>query len=336
MAKKRIVVVCPGRGSYTRETSGYLKQFGDSAKPHISWMDNQRKTTGLLALSELDNAPFKSKIHMAGENASPLIYACSLSDFFSIDQNLYDIVAITGNSMGWYIALVLGGALKIKDGYNLIQEMGSMMKNGIIGGQLIYPFVDENWKFDMERKTMIYSQIKETGSFVSIELGGYIVIGGDQKSIDLLLKKLPTIKQYPFQIPLHAAFHTPLLTSVSEKAFQQFNLSLFKKPTIPLIDGRGKVWSPYSSNPKELMDYTLGEQVTNTFNFNHSITVAIKEYSPDKIFLLGPGNSLGGAVGQILVDNYWLGINSKKDFINRQNNDPYILSMGIPEQRINI
>jgi len=43
MAKDRIVVICPGRGTYTRETSGYLAAFGASAKGHISYMDEQRK-----------------------------------------------------------------------------------------------------------------------------------------------------------------------------------------------------------------------------------------------------------------------------------------------------
>ena len=42
MAKKRIVVICPGRGTYTRETSGYLAAFGSSVKSQIAYMDEQR------------------------------------------------------------------------------------------------------------------------------------------------------------------------------------------------------------------------------------------------------------------------------------------------------
>jgi len=40
--KKRIVVICPGRGTYTRETSGYLKSHGGPARVQIDWMDSQR------------------------------------------------------------------------------------------------------------------------------------------------------------------------------------------------------------------------------------------------------------------------------------------------------
>ena len=73
MGKERIVIICPGRGSYTRETSGYLKIYGTPAKDQITFIDEKRNTAGLPTLSILDSQPFKAKIHMKGEHASPLI-----------------------------------------------------------------------------------------------------------------------------------------------------------------------------------------------------------------------------------------------------------------------
>ena len=58
MDKKRIIVVCPGRGTYTRETSGYLAKYGKFRKDQISWMDKQRENEGLKSLSSLDLKPF--------------------------------------------------------------------------------------------------------------------------------------------------------------------------------------------------------------------------------------------------------------------------------------
>ena len=160
MNKNRIVVICPGRGSYTRDTSDYLSLCSNTAKEHIEWMDEKREEAKLPTLSLLDSSPFKTKIHMAGKHASPLTYACSLSDFFSIDLEKYEIVAITGNSMGWYTALALGGALGTKNAYHLIQNMGSIMDYGLIGGQIIYPIVDKNWKIKESIKQMIHKVIK--------------------------------------------------------------------------------------------------------------------------------------------------------------------------------
>ena len=333
MYKKRIVVVCPGRGSYTRETSGYLDKYGEAAKEHIFWMDQQREKDDMQSISSLDSEPFKSRIHMAGENASTLIFACSMSDYFSIDKEKYEIVSIVGNSMGWYTALSLGNAISTKAGYELIHTMGSMMKNQIIGGQVIYPIVDDDWINNTEKKTETISLLKNTGCFLSIELGGYLVIGGEQKCLDLLLKQLPKKDKYPFQLPFHAAFHTPLLESISQKAFSLLPQKLFQKPSIPIVDGQGKIWSPYSTSPRLLFEYTLRDQVISVFDFTRAMSVALKEFCPEKILLLGPGNSLGGAIGQIIVEHGWNGIHSKNDFIMQQEKDPFLISMGLEEQR---
>ena len=333
MDKKRIVVVCPGRGSYTRETSGYLDKYGEAAKEHIIWMDQRREKDDMQSISSLDSEPFKSRIHMAGENASTLIFACSMSDYLSIDTEKYEIVSIVGNSMGWYTALSLGNAISPKAGYELIHRMGSMMKNQIIGGQVIYPIVDDDWIINTKKKTETISLLKNTGCFLSIELGGYLVIGGEKTCLDLLLKQLPKKDKYPFQLPFHAAFHTPLLKSISEKAFSLIPQKLFQKPSIPIVDGQGKIWSPYSTSPRLLFEYTLREQVISVFDFTRAISVALKEFCPEKILLLGPGNSLGGAIGQIIVEHGWNGIHSKNDFIMQQKKDPFLISIGIEEQR---
>ncbi|MBL52043.1 MAG: acyl carrier protein [Candidatus Marinimicrobia bacterium] len=333
MFKQRIVVVCPGRGTYTRETIGYLKTYGESAKDQINWIDGQRESIDLLTLTDLDNQPFKTKIHMAGEHASPLIYACSLSDFLSIDQSKFEIVAITGNSMGWYIALALCGAVSYKNAYHLIQTMGSMMIDGITGGQIIYPIMDEHFHLDPEKSSIAMAEIEKAGAYVSIYLGGYLVIGGDQKVLDILLKKLPQEDKYPFQLPYHGAFHTPLMKNISAKVLSTLEPSLFQKPVIPMVDGRGYIWSPYSTDIFELHQYTLGHQVTKSYDFSSAITIAMKEFCPDKLVLLGPGNTLGGVVAQIMIQNKWQDIDSKFVFRKKQKKDPYLISMGIEEQR---
>lgn len=335
--KKRIVVICPGRGSYTRESLGYLR---NSPLPYLDQLNQWRKQDGEPSLKELDEAPqFQPALHTKGEHASVLIYACSASDFELIDRNRYEVVAVLGNSMGWYTALALGGALHPEPAYRVIQTMGAMMRREIIGGQLIYPIVDEDWKFDSSRyqKCLDVMELseRELGEkcYVSIELGGYLVLAGSPASISFLLKNLPKIENYPFQLVNHAAFHTPLLNGISERAFATLNFNLFSSPRCPLIDGRGKIWQPYSTDIRELYDYTLGHQVVERFDFTKSVTVALKEFAPDHLVLLGPGNSLGGALGQILIRNEWRGIKSKQHFQKVQSEVPFLLSFGVPEQK---
>ena len=333
MNRKRIVIICPGRGSYTRETQGYLNKYKESHIDKINYMDKQRFKAGLNSLTDLDTTTFKSNIHMKGENASILIYASSLIDYHSIDQSKYKIVGIIGNSMGWYSTLAFSQSLDYQSSYALIDTMGSMMKDNIIGGQIIYSLTDGNWKIDNDLKEKCQNEINKVGAQISIYLGGYLVIGAEQTVLNKLLKTLPKNGKYPFQLPFHAAFHTSLLESISQKAKSIFSSDIFLKPKMPIIDGSGHIWTPWSTNEIDLYNYTLGHQVYKPFNFTKTLTVAMKELSPDNIVLLGPGNTLGGVIGQIICQIKWKNILSKDNFVKRQKENPFLISMGIPNQR---
>ena len=330
--KERIAVICPGRGSYTRETQGYLTG-GDFGK-ELFRLDAQRKADGLPTLTELDSTTFRVSTHLPGEHASLLIYACGLMDFLAIDRDRFEIVAISGNSMGWYVALGLAGTLPDDSDYTLVQTMGAMMKDGLVGGQLIYPLVDEEWRLDIKKEELISEALKSAGESLhqSIHYGGYSVIGGEEEALEALAKSLPSIDDYPFRIPYNGAFHTPLMAEISSRAFKILPESLFRKPSLPLIDGRGFIWWPHSTSVPALRDYTLGQQVTETFDFSTAVKVTVKEFCPDRVVILGPGNQLGGAVGQILIANKWLDMESKEAFLKHQAEDPFVVSMGISEQ----
>jgi [acyl-carrier-protein] S-malonyltransferase len=333
--KERVVVICPGRGTYTKETLGYLKKFRPRLNDFFGILDEKRMALGVPTISELDNEPvFKPSLHTKGEHASALIYACSYADFLSLDPEKYEVVAVTGNSMGWYIALAVAGVLNVHGAFDVINTMGSMMKDEVIGGQMIYPTVDENWHRNPKLVGLIdmalaeVNQMPDCQAHISIHLGGYTVIGGNQKALDFLLKKLPKMENYPFQLINHAAFHTPLLEETSNKAFEILSQDLFQKPNIPLVDGRGHIWMNYATDLSEIYQYTFEHQVVRTYDFTKAVTVCLKEFCPDRLILLGPGNTLGGSIGQILIENNWLNIASKTDFSERQKNDPFLISLG--------
>ncbi len=339
--KQRAVVICPGRGTYNKEELGYLSRLHGDKLAFIEHIDQYRRAQGQLTISELDGMDnYSMRTHTAGENASALIYACAAGDYQSINLADYEIAAVTGNSMGWYIALAVAGALTADGAIELINTMGSMMTNGVIGGQLIYPIVDQYWQKDKQREQQVLALVEQVNQmddcqvYVSIYLGGYLVLGGDKRGLQVIQEALPVIDdRYPMNLFNHAAFHTPLLNEISVKAKQQLSEALFNAPNTPLIDGLGNIWQPYATDSRALYDYTLGTQVVEPYNFSKAIEVAIKEFAPDKLIILGPGATLGGAVAQCLIEHQWLGLTSKADFIERQKQQPFILSMGLAEQR---
>ena len=78
-----------------------------------------------------------------------------------------------------------------------------------------------------------------------------------------------------------------------------------------------------------LRDYTFGAQVTEPFDFTATVRVALREWAPEQLVLTGPGNTLGGVVGQILCAEGWGGVQRRADFGARQDSgSPLVTSMG--------
>ncbi|HBD91378.1 MAG: acyl carrier protein [Rhodobacteraceae bacterium GWE1_64_9] len=336
--RKTAVLICPGRGTYTKSELGSLQRhFHDPGL--MAEFDRRRQAAGQETLTALDGAATYSVAkHTRGDNASALIYACTLADARAVQG--IDIVAVTGNSMGWYSALACGGALSAEAGFEVVNTMGTLMQQHLIGGQLIYPFVDEDWRPNLARKAEILqlvAQIAERPGHVlalSIDLGGMLVLAGNEPGLKAFEAAVPPVQaRFPMRLANHAAFHTALQAPVAEAGRARLPQTLFGAPQLPLIDGRGAIWWPGSSDPVALRDYTLGHQVVESYDFTRAITTAAREFAPDLFIIAGPGTTLGGAVAQALILGQWRGMQSKADFQTRQEAEPLLLSMGLASQR---
>jgi len=291
MTKKTAVVICPGRGVYNKAELGYLSHHHANRRDMFAAFDRQRTEMGQETLTALDGASsFAMSTHTRGDNASALIFAGSLADFLAIDRTEIDIVAVTGNSMGWYSALACGGALSPENGFRVANTMGTLMQQSLIGGQLIYPFLGEDWVAAPERKAELLAIAKQTGVSLSIDLGGMLVLAGDKAGLEAFEKAVPVVQErFPMRLANHAAFHTRLQTPVAEAGRARLPESLFDQPALPLIDGRGSIWWPGAVDRDALRAYTLGHQVTEAYDFTRAIQVAAREFAPDYFIITGPG-----------------------------------------------
>lgn len=335
--KKSALVVCPGRGTYNKTELGYIGNTC-SDKALLTQFDAARSDAGLATVSELDGqAIFSRGTHLKAENAAALIFAAGVADYRSINTEQFDVVAVTGNSMGWYTALGCAGALAPDKGMQLVTDMAQLTADGA-GAQFIYPIIDDNWQPDIERVAMVQQQLtKHKGElFMSIVFGGYAVLAGSEAAVKFAMAALPPCdERFPLLLPGHAAFHTGFMQTASDKALSLWPASRFNQPQLPMIDGRGQIWSHFGSDIAALQRYTLQHQVCQTYDFSKALQTAVKEFAPEHIILLGPGASLGGAVAQSLIQIGWQGLESKQDFVAAQQSElPYILSMGMPEQRV--
>jgi acyl transferase domain-containing protein len=338
--KKRALVICPGRGTYNATELGYLKTHHAARQDIIAAVDAVRTAKEQTTVSQLDAADkYAPSVHMTGDNASALIYACAMSDFAAIDRGQYDIVAVTGNSMGWYLALACAGIVDLAGGARLVNNMGGVMHQHGAGGQIVWSICDENWNVQQDKllfinNLMIESSItSEVSIHVSIRLGGMIVFAADEAGLKWLMERLPKDDRFPLRLMHHAAFHSPLLNHVVPIARAGNPLSDFGAGEIPAIDGQGRIWSPRAFSREAIYDYTLGAQLTESYDFTRAVQVAAAEFAPDTVIVLGPGTTLGAPTVQALIASGWRGLSGKADFQARQQEGLMLISMGISEQR---
>jgi malonyl CoA-acyl carrier protein transacylase len=337
----KALVVCPGRGTYGKAELGYLKRFHADKGDLIGSFDRLRSERGRPTVSELDGADrFSPALHTRGDIASPLIFAASYADFLAIDRSRFDVAAVTGNSMGWYTALAVAGAVGAEQGFRIIDAMGENSQAGEAGGQVLLTLVGDDWRELPGLRAQVLTLAEAINGrdgcslYVSIELGGMMVLAGNEPGLAALLGEAPpTPAREPLRLVNHGPFHTPLMAGSSQRALAQLPVEGFGSPDAPMIDGRGHIWRPFATEPRALHDYTFVAQILETYDFTRAIQVAVKEHAPDRIVLLGPGDTLGGAIAQALIAIEWLGLKTKADFQEMQAADPFLISMGREDQR---
>lgn len=334
------VVICPGRGTYNKSELGYLHRHHAGRMELFREFDAIRAETDQEAVTALDGASrFSVSKYSRGDVASPLIYAASLADAQALAEDI-EVVAVTGNSMGWYIALAAAGALSPENGFRVVNIMGRLMQTHLIGGQLVYPFTGDDWRDDSARKAELLAEVARINALpehdlaLSIDLGGMLVLAGNEAGLRAFEAAQPVVQErFPMRLANHAAFHTSLQAPVAQEGRRQLPATLFTQPDLPMIDGRGKIWWPGATDTGALWDYTLGHQVTEPYDFTRAVQTAAREFAPDLFIVTGPSATLGGAVAQSLVLANWRGMSDKDSFQALQAQDPFLIALGREDQR---
>lgn len=337
MTRLRALIVCPGRGSYGRAQLGSLPPGG----PIVAALDRFRARLGRPTISELDRAAeYSPRLHVAGEHASLLTFACTAVDLAALARDKLDVVGVAGNSLGFYTALYAAGALDLEAAAQLIETLGHYQVDNVIGGQLMYPLVGDDWLPSSACAAAVDAALDHPGVHVSIRLGGTIVLGATADGLAHARRALPAMERgglrYPAQLPLHSAFHTPLMAGTSERARAELADLPIRSPAVTLVGGDGVLHRTWAS-PAALLAYTLGPQIVEPFDFTRAIATALGELGPDVIVLPGPGDTLGGPIGQILVAQRWRGLRDRAGFLAMQAGDrPIVLAMQRAEQRARV
>lgn len=324
MSKPTAVLFCPGRGSYTKAELGFVGRTlrAGPVADALAASDQARREQGRPTLTEVDGAEkFRPSQHLDGENAAELIYFGTMAHLEELRER-YDILAVAGNSLGWYTALPASGALDPTSGWRLVATMASLQKQ-VKGGQVLMTTVDQDWRTNMTLRVAVDATVqglRDRGHDFfcdySIHLGGHEVLAGTEAATRELLAKLPKVqvgdREFPFRLAGHGPFHTSLCLETAKQAAQMLADLPISAPSCHLIDGFGNVHSPWSADPRGLLRYTVHEQVVETFDFSACVRTAMREFQPDVLLCAGPGSSLRAPVGHCVLQEGWRGLTDRE------------------------
>ena len=324
MTKPTAVLLCPGRGSYGKEELGFV---GRTLRPGpvadaLAACEAWRAERSAVALAQIDGArAFRPSLHLDGLNAAELIYFGTMAHVEALRER-YEIVAVGGNSLGWYTALPASGALDPADGWRLVATM-AVLQQQLVGGQVLTTTVGEDWRPVPALQVAVDAVVhalqdrgEATWCDVSIRLGGHTVLAGTEAAVSELLVRLPKVRvgerEFPFRLAGHGPFHTRLCASTAVQAADVLAALPVRRPHCHLIDGFGNVHSPWSADPRALLAYTTGAQVLETFDFTACVRTAMREFQPDVLLCAGPGTSLRAPVGHCVLAEGWRGVRDKQ------------------------
>lgn len=324
MTKPTAVLFCPGRGSYGKDELGFVKRTlrAGAVAEALAACDEWRRSQQRPTLSEIDGAEkFRPGLHLDGENAAELIYFGTLAHAEALREQ-YEVVAVAGNSLGWYTALPASGALDPTNGWRLVATMAALQKQ-VAGGQVLTTAVGDDWQSNLALRVAIDAVVhalQDRGDAFfcdySILLGGHVVLAGTEAAVTELLTRLPKVKvgerDFPLRLAGHGPFHTKLCAAVAAQAAEALAELPFAAPRCHLIDGFGNVHTPWSADPRELLAYTTGAQVRETFDFTACVRTAMREFQPDVLLCAGPGTSLRAPVGHCVLAEGWRGLRDKQ------------------------
>jgi hypothetical protein len=330
----RAAVAFPGRGSYGPSSLGSLI----AGHSWVRRADALRGEAGQPALSELDAADrFIPAVHMRPSNAWPLTFLASLLDAERIADD-HEVVVVVAASTGWYTALAASGALGFDDAFRLVQAMALAAEEPLPEGrqpaELVYALTTDSWDRDEARNIDLDRVLADAdgGAYRALELGSHAVIAGTASAIDRVASGLPPVtvagRAFPVRLASADAWHTPLRATAAGSAAAAVGNLGWASPNVTLVDGRGRRWTPWATEPDALARETLTGLADATYDFARAFRVALREYAPDAVLLPGPGTTLGAACAQLIVADGYRGIRTRAEFEATQSGpNPILLSV---------
>lgn len=286
----KIAFLFPGQGS---QSVGMAKDLVNTYSKYEKYLSTAEKSLGFSISTLMFEGPMEELTKTY--NAQPALLLSSTIAASLLMEYGVQPEYLAGHSLGEYSALVMAGALSVKDGASIVHKRGKFMNEAVPAGQGAMAAILGMEAAALEEVTDSITANGHPVQIANLNCPGQIVISGTAEGVRLAsesAKENGAKRAIPLAVS--GPFHSSLMRPASSKLAVELAMVSVNTPKVPVI--ANVTAQPVTT--AEPIRQLLIEQVTAPVRWEESVRKMI-DLGVDTFIECGPGNVLSGLVKKI-------------------------------------
>lgn len=286
----KIAFLFPGQGS---QSVGMAKDLVNTYSKYEKYLSTAEKSLGFSISTLMFEGPMEELTKTY--NAQPALLLSSTIAASLLMEYGVQPEYLAGHSLGEYSALVMAGALSVKDGATIVHKRGKFMNEAVPAGQGAMAAILGMEAAALEEVTDLITANGHPVQIANLNCPGQIVISGTAEGVRLAsesAKENGAKRAIPLAVS--GPFHSSLMRPASSKLAVELAMISVNTPKVPVI--ANVTAQPVTT--AEPIRQLLIEQVTAPVRWEESVRKMI-DLGVDTFIECGPGNVLSGLVKKI-------------------------------------
>ena len=258
-------ILFPGQGSLTSEAADHARS---------SWPELVDRAAELVGEDPFDRPSASTRL------AQPAIFVASMAAWRERDDDLQDVCAMAGHSLGELSALAAAGALTVDDALALVVLRGRLMADAAAdrpdGGMVALLGADPSQAGELAARCNV--------SIANDNAPGQVVVSGDGAALDAVVTETRAAGFKAMALDVAGAFHSPDMAPAElpfKEAVQDVTIT---PPRVPVISGLTA--RPLTDLPDE-----LSRAIVSPVRWREVMTALVAQ-GAEQFVDIGPGRVL--------------------------------------------
>ncbi len=291
MSDQPTIILCPGQGA---QAIGMGQAWAEQSPAARETFEQANDVLGM----DLSSLCFEGPADQLNRTdiAQAAIYTTSVACFRALGEDVGNVIAAAGLSLGEFTALHLAGAMSFEDGLKLVRLRGQAMQDAAEASD--GTMVAITGSVTEEQINELCDKARGDGILVAANYNSpmQVVVSGSLDACERAVSVAAEMGFKPTPLTVTGAFHSPLMQPAADRLAQALAQTAWQTPRIPVI---GNVTAQlHDGNDLKSIQQRLVEQLTHPVRWSQSMTWAVENLE-GRFVELAPGKVLSGLMRRI-------------------------------------